>query len=103
MATEQKKEKKNIFRRMKDRWDGLTNDQQWACVVGIWTLDGLLWGSYLTARYKDKQIAKAEEIGAYKGYICGQMDAYKELAQNPYQHTNNGTNRLERQNIAKKF
>jgi hypothetical protein len=32
-----------------------------------------------------KQITKAEQIGATKGYILGQMDAYKEMAQNPYQ------------------
>ena len=39
-------------------------------------------GNYtIITAHKDKQIAKAEEIGAYKGYICGQMDAYKEMAQ----------------------
>lgn len=95
--------KPNVFKRVKNWWNGLTNDQQWLIVTGIWTVDGLLWGSYLTARHKDKQIAKAEEIGAYKGYICGQMDAYKEMASNPYGMMDAGMKKLEKQGIAKKF
>ena len=102
MATEQKKEK-NPFKRIRNWWYGLTNDQQWLCVVGVWTVDGLLWGSYLTARHMDKKVANAEKIGACKGYVCGQMDAYKEMAQNPYNQMNAGMNRLEKQGIAKKF
>lgn len=78
---ENERKERNPIKRVKRWWNGLTNDQQWMCVVGLWTVDGLLWGSFLTAAHKDKQIAKAEEIGAYKGYICGQMDAYKEMAQ----------------------
>lgn len=89
--------------RVKNWWNGLSNDQQWACVVGLWTVDGLLWGSYLTARHKDKQIVKAEQIGATKGYILGQMDAYKEMAQNPMTQMDIGMRRLEQQGKAKHF
>lgn len=100
MATEKKK---NVFTKVKDWWQGLTNDQQWLCVVGLWTVDGLLWGSYLTTKKMSKQIIKAEQIGATKGYILGQMDAYKEMAQNPYSQMDIGMKRLEQQGIAKKF
>ena len=102
MATEQKKER-NPFKRISNWWNGLTRDQQWLCCVGLWTVDGLLWGSYLTARHKDKQIAKAEEIGATKGYILGQIDAYKDIAQNPYKQMDVGMKRLEQQGKAKHF
>lgn len=102
MATEQKKEK-NPFKRIRNWWNGLTNDQQWLCVVGVWTVDGLLWGSYLTARHMDKKVANAEKIGACKGYVCGQMDAYKEMAQNPYGMMDAGMRKLEMQGKAKKF
>jgi len=100
-ATREKKD--NIFTRVRNWWNGLSNDQQWLCVTGIWTIDGLLWGSYLTAKHKDKQIAKAEELGATKGYILGQIDAYKEIASNPYAQMDIGMKRLEQQGKAKHF
>lgn len=99
----QDKKEKNIIKRVKNWWNGMSPDHQWMCVVGIWTIDGLLWGSYLTARHKDKQIAKADQIGQAKGYIMGQMDAYKEMASNPYGMMNAGMKKLEQQGIAKKF
>ena len=102
MATEQKKER-NPFKRVRNWWNGLTNDQQWLCVTGIWTLDGLLWGSYFTAKHMDKKVTKAEQIGAAKGYVLGQIDAYKEIAQNPYGMMEAGMKRLEQQGKVTKF
>lgn len=78
------KKKFRPITRVKDWWNGLTSDQQWLCVVGLWTFDGALFGSLITAKHKDKQIEQAEKIGATNGYILGQIDAYKDIAQNPY-------------------
>lgn len=86
---ETKQKKPNVFRRVQNWWNGLTNDQQWLCCVGLWTVDGLLWGSYLTARHYDKKMTKVEQVGACKGYVLGKIDAYKEMAQNPYKAVDN--------------
>lgn len=103
MGNQNQEKKPNIFKRVKNWWDGLTADQQWLCVTGLWTVDGLLWGSYLTARHYDKKMTKVEQVGACKGYVLGQIDAYKEMAQNPYAMMDAGMKRLEQQGIAKKF
>lgn len=103
MGNQNQEKKPNIFKRVKNWWDGLTTDQQWLCVTGLWTVDGLLWGSYLTAKHYDKKMTKVEQVGAYKGYVLGQIDAYKEMAQNPYAMMDAGMKRLEQQGIAKKF
>ena len=100
---ETKQKKPNVFRRVQNWWNGLTNDQQWLCCVGLWTVDGLLWGSYLTARHYDKKMTKVEQVGACKGYVLGQIDAYKEMAQNPYAMMDTGMKRLEQQGKATKF
>lgn len=103
-SIEVKVKKPSIFQRAKNWWNGLTNDQQWLCVTGLWTIDGLLWGSYLTAVHKNKQIEKAEQVGACKGYVIGQIDAYKEMAQsNPYAMMDSGMKKLEQQGKVKKF
>lgn len=97
------KKKFRPIARVKDWWNGLTSDQQWLCVVGLWTFDGALFGSLITAKHKDKQIEQAEKIGASKGYILGQIDAYKEIAQNPYKQMDVGMKRLEQQGKATRF
>lgn len=97
------KKKFRPIARVKDWWNGLTSDQQWLCVVGLWTFDGALFGSLITAKHKDKQIEQAEKIGASKGYILGQIDAYKDVAQNPYKQMELGMTRLEQQGKAKHF
>lgn len=74
-------QKRGPIKRLKDWWDGLTYNQQLGIVVGIWTLDGFLFGTEITAAHKNKQMKQAVHIAKAEGYINGQMDAYKEMAQ----------------------
>lgn len=98
-----KPKKKGIIQRVKDWWNDRSYGEQLAMVVGIWTLDGVLWGSYFTKCYKDQQAVKIAQDAEQKGYLQGKMDAYKEIAQNPYQQIDLGFKRLEQQGKAKKF
>lgn len=97
--------KDNIFRRIKRWWkEELTSDERtWLKIVGIWTVDGVMIGTAVTGAVKNKQMKKAVDRSLAVGYIQGQMDAYKEIAQNPYSQMDIGMKRLEQQGKAKRF
>lgn len=89
MVRPMKEKKKNIFTRIKDKWNELDEDtKDWTKITAIWTFDGLLWGSIITAIRKEKKMVRVAKNCAAAGYIQGQMDAYKEMAQNPYRTVN---------------
>jgi len=96
-------QKKGIIRRVQDWWYGLSENQQIGLVCGVWFLDGILYGSYGMKIHKDKQAKEIAAHAAAQGYLMGQSDAYKEIAQNPYKQMEIGMKRLEQQGIAKKF
>ena len=95
--------KPNVFKRAKNWWNSLTDDQRWLCVTGLWAFDGFLFGSLITTSCMEKKVNKAEQIGACKGYVIGQIDAYKEIAKDPYIQMDIGMKRLESQNKVTKF
>ena len=97
--------KPNIFKRIKRWWkEDLDQDtRDWLKIVGLWTVDGAMIGSCITAGVMAKKANKAVKTGVYAGYYQGQLDAYKEMAQNPYAMMDAGMKRLEQQGIAKKF
>lgn len=105
MENQNQEKKPNIFKRIKRWWkEDLDQDtRDWFKVVGIWTVDGALFGSCITAGVMAKKANKAIKTGVYAGYYQGRLDAYKEMAQNPYAMMDTGMKRLEQQGIAKKF
>lgn len=100
-----KEKKPNIFKRIKHWWkEELTEDDRDIFkIAGIWCVDGALWGTLITAVVKDRKIKKVAENAAVAGYQMGQIDAYKEIAKNPYGMMDAGMKRLEQQGKAKKF
>ena len=100
----QSKPKPNVFKRIKCWWKKLDqNDRDWLKILGIWTVDGAMIGSCITASVMAKKAKKAVETGVYSGYYLGQLHAYKEMAQNPYTQMDAGMKRLEQQGKATKF
>ena len=97
--------KPNVFQKIKHWWkEELTEDDRDIFkIAGIWCVDGLLWGSIITAGVCKVKSQKATDIAAAAGYINGKMDAYKEMAQNPYQMMNAGMQKLEQQGKARRF
>ena len=72
-------------------------------IVAIWTADGALIGTAITGAIKNKQMEKAVKVAQSKGYLEGTLDAYKELARDPYFQMDNSMRKLEQQGKAKKF
>ena len=103
---EANKKKPNIFKRIKRWWkeDLTEDDRDIFKIAGIWCVDGALWGTLITSIVKDQKTKKVVNNAIVAGYQMGQVDAYKEMAQNnPYNMMNAGMTRLEQQGIAKKF
>lgn len=77
--------KGNVFTRIRNWWkyDLDQDTRDWLKITGIWTVNGTLWGSLITAgglkRKMKKEIRKAEAAG----YITGAMDAYRDMAMQP--------------------
>lgn len=103
MNTNEKKP--NIFKRIKRWWkEDLTEDDRDAFkIAGIWCVDGAIWGSLITTIVIGNKAKKATNVAAAAGYINGKLDAYKEMAQNPYGMMDAGMRKLEQQGKAKRF
>lgn len=98
--------KPNIFKRIKRWWkEDLDQDtRDWLKIVGIWTVDGALIGSGITASVMAKKEKKAVETSVYSGYYLGQLHAYKEMAQDSNkQQMGDSLKRLEQQCKTTKF
>lgn len=102
---EVKVKKENVFSKIKRWWkEELSEDERtWLKIVGIWTIDGAMLGTAITGAVKNKQIKKTAIRAAEMGYTQGQIDAYKEMAQNPYFMMDAGMRKLEQQGKAKRF
>ena len=101
----EKEKKPNIFKRLKRWWkeDLTEDDRDIFKIAGIWCLDGALFGSIITGAVAGGKAKKMQKQALAAGYIQGQMDAYKEMAQNPYGMMDAGIKKLELQGKAKKF
>ena len=77
--------KPNIFKRLKRWWkeDLTEDDRDIFKIAGIWFLDGTLIGTMVTGAAVGSRSKKKQKQALAAGYIQGQMDAYKEIAQNP--------------------
>lgn len=97
--------KQNIFQKIKNWWKyTLTEDDRDIFkIAGIYALDGAMIGAAVTAAVKNVKTQKLVNNALAVGYIQGQMDTYKELAQNPYGMMNSGMKILEQQGKATKF
>ena len=82
--------KPNIFKRLKRWWkeDLTEDDRDIFKIAGIWCLDGALFGTLITGAVVGNKSKKMQKQALAAGYIQGQMDAYKEMAQNPYNAVN---------------
>ena len=102
---ENRNKKENVFKRIKRWWkEELDDDERtWLKVVAIWTVDGAMIGTAITGAVKNNQMKKAVNHSLATGYIQGKLDAYKEIAQNPYTQMDIGMKRLEQQGKAKRF
>jgi len=101
--TEQKKP--NVFKRIKYWWkyDLTENDRDIFKVAGLWFVDGLGIGILATAAGKNKQMKQIATTAEAKGYLCGKMDTYREIIQDPYFQMNQGMNKLEKQGKAQRI
>ena len=101
----EKEKKPNIFKRLKRGWkeDLTEDDRDIFQIAGIWCLDGALFGTLITGAVVGNKSKKMQKQALAAGYIQGQMDAYKEMAQNPYGMMDAGMRKLEMQGKAKKF
>ena len=79
------------------------DERTWLKIVAIWTADGAMIGTAITGALKNRQMKRIADQSLATGYIQGKMDAYKEIAQNPYTQMDIGMKRLEQKGIAKKF
>ena len=81
----EKEKKPNIFKRLKRWWkeDLTEDDRDIFKLAGIWCLDGALFGTLITGAVVGNKSKKMQKQALAAGYIQGQMDAYKEMAQNP--------------------
>ena len=97
--------KQNVFQKIKRWWKEELNDDErgWMKIVAIWTLDGAMIGTAITGAVKNRQMKKVTDRSLATGYIEGKMDAYREIAQNPYTQMNVGMKRLEQQGKVRKF
>jgi len=97
--------KPNIFKRLKHWWkeDLTEDDRDIFKIAGIWCLDGALFGTLITGAVVGNKSKKMQKQVLAAGYIQGQMDAYKEMAQNSYGMMDAGMRKLEMQGKAKKF
>lgn len=79
------KKKENVFKKIKRWWkeDLTEDDRDIFKIAGIWFVDGTLLGTLITTCAKDRKIKKVANQAIAAGYLQGQMDAYKEMAQNP--------------------
>ena len=86
----EKEKKPNIFKRLKRWWkeDLTEDDRDIFKLAGIWCLDGALFGTLITGAVVGNKSKKMQKQALAAGYIQGQMDAYKEMAQNPYNAVN---------------
>ena len=97
--------KENIFKRIKRWWkeDLTEDDRDIFKIAGIWCADGFLIGTMVTAGAWAKKSQKDVKVAAATGYINGKLDAYREMAQNPYGMMDAGMRKLEQQGKAHKF
>ena len=79
--------KPNIFQKIKRWWkeDLTEDDRDIFKIAGIWFVDGAMIGAAVGTCACAKKAKKATDVAATAGYISGKMDAYKEMAMNPYQ------------------
>lgn len=77
--------KKGFFSRIKEAWNALSDyDKTWIAAVGIWTVDGALIGSAITAAIKNRKIVKLSEAAYFMGAQDGKIAAYREMAESRY-------------------
>ena len=96
--------KKNIFKRIRDKWNELDQEtRDWLKVVGIWTVDGYLFGRIVSEYKTQKRLNNIRDAALGVGYMTGKVDAYKEMAMSPYKQMDNGMKRLEQMGKATKF
>lgn len=105
MDNQNQEKKPNIFKRIKRWWkEDLDQDtRDWLKIVGLWTVDGAMLGSCITAGIMSKKANKAVKTGVYAGYYQGQLDAYKEMAQNPYEAVNKAISIGEKNGTTKRI
>ena len=79
--------KKSVFQKVKDWWknDLSENDRDWVKAVAIWTFDGALFGSMITAARKNRQMKLRVKGAEARGYLAGTIDAYREVSLNQQQ------------------
>ena len=80
------KERKNIFKRIKEAWQELDKEtRDWLKVVGIWTIDGAMIGTICTAAHKNKQIKRVAAQAYLMGAHDGETNAYQNMIQTTMQ------------------
>lgn len=97
--------KQGFFSKVKHWWkETLTEeDRDNFKIAGIYAFDGTLFGCAITTIIKNRKAKKTNDALICAGYIQGKLDAYKEMAQNPYQQIDTGFKRLEKQGKTVKF
>lgn len=96
VVMENRKEKKSIFKRAKDYWNSLDRESKnWLAALGIWTVDGFIFGSAITSIFAAKRtnkLVKQETVAAYlTGLHDGEVSAYQNVVKS--MQATNGINK----------
>lgn len=99
------KKKQGIFSRIKRWWkeDLSDYDREQLKVMGVFGAETFLIGSAVTSAIKGHRQKKVQQQVAVAGYLQGKLDAYKEIAQEPFIKMNAGMRKLEQQGKTTKF
>ena len=89
--------KKSVWQKVKDNWNSLSQyDRDWIKAVAIWTVDGALVGGMINGIAWRNKWKKDVNVAYSMGLVDGQMNAYRDLAQNPIRMMDAGMKALDK-------
>lgn len=90
--------KKSIFQKVKDYWKSIPQyDRDWIKLMGVFGLETSVITGAIVTTVMDKRRVKDMTIAYQMGTLDGQMNAYRDMAQNPYRMMDTGMKVLDKQ------
>ena len=97
--------KPNVFQRIKRWWkENLSEEEREIFKIsGIFMADGMLIGAAIASGAYEQKMKKVAKNQYAVGYVEGSINAYREVAKNPYIQMDAAWNKLEAQGKVRKF